>query len=189
LRLDTWDVLGKDGSANQGDRMGGLTALTVDAATEADREAVANLMQLYLHDFSEFHETGVDEAGRFTYAPFDSYWSDPARRVYIFRLAGALAGFAFVNDWSPSGQGVDNALAEFFVLRAYRRAGIGWEASGRLFEKLPGMWEVAVAGANVPAVNFWRTALRADSISDLEESIGDGDRWTGTIFRFRSNPV
>jgi len=126
--------------------------------------------------------------GLFAYPPFDSYWADdPARNVYVFRLDDALAGFAFVNDWSPSGQGVDHGLAEFFVLRAHRRSGFGWEAASQLFASLSGQWEVAVRGPNVPAVNFWRTALRDDSIRELNESSGDGERWDGTIFRFISD--
>lgn len=168
--------------------MSGRLALTVEAADSADRALVANLLQLYLHDSSEFSaEPGVDAAGLFDYPAFESYLAgDPARSVYLFRLEGALAGFAFVNDWSPSGETVDCALAEFFVLRGYRRSGVGWEAAGRLFESLPGVWEVGVAGTNVPAVNFWRTALRDDSILKLKEFSGDGTRWDGTIFRFES---
>jgi len=168
--------------------MAGRLKLTVEAARDDERGAVSNLMQLYLHDFSEIAPRGdIDEAGQFAYPDFDSYWSgNPARRVYIFRSDGALAGFAFVNDWSPSGQDVDHGLAEFFVLRAHRRSGVGWEAASQLFEALPGQWEVAVRSANVPAENFWRTALRDDSISELTEISGDGDRWTGTVFRFES---
>jgi predicted acetyltransferase len=171
--------------------MSGRVALTVQRAVPPDRAPVANLLQLYLHDFSEFGTAqDVDEAGLFAYPHFESYWTkDAARSVYVFRVDGQLAGFAFVNDWSPSGQGVDHALAEFFVLRAYRRSGIGWEAASRLFEALPALWEVAVAGPNVPAINFWRTALRAESIRGLQEVSGDGARWDGTIFRFRSEAL
>lgn len=168
--------------------MGVPLGLSVSRAQAEDRAVVGNLLQLYLHDSSEYQDgAGIGADGLFAYPHFDSYWcGDPARSVHILRVEGALAGFAFVNDWSPSGQGVDHGLAEFFVLRAHRRSGVGWEAASRLFEALPGVWEVAVSGPNVPAVNFWRTALRADPISDLKESAGDGTRWTGTIFRFSS---
>ena len=164
------------------------TGLVVSRADSTQKAAVRNLLQLYLHDSSEFRGgAGVDAEGLFAYPGFDAYWRDEAARsVHLFTLDGALAGFAFVNDWSPSGQGVDHGLAEFFVLRAHRRTGVGWEAASRLFESLPGIWEVAVSGPNVPAVNFWRTALRADSISGLQEIAGDGARWTGTVFRFSS---
>lgn len=169
-----------------------LPDLTVAPARITEREAISRLLQLYLHDFSEFtapgdDARGVDQNGLFAYPPFDSYWQgDEARAIHLFRVAGDLAGFAFVNDWSPSGQGVDHALAEFFVLRPYRRAGIGWDASTRLFAQLPGIWEVGVLGHNFAAVNFWRTALRADPISDLEELQGPKGRWDGTVFRFRT---
>ena len=163
-------------------------ALTVSKAEAGDRAVIGNLLQLYLHDSSEYQDgAGIGADGLFAYPHFESYWrGDPAWSVHIFRIDGALAGFAFVNDWSPSEQSVDYALAEFFVLRAHRRSGVGWEAAGRLFEALPGIWEVGVSGQNVPAVNFWRTALRADPITGLEEIAGDGARWDDTIFRFSS---
>ncbi len=167
--------------------MTGRLRLTVEAAKTEDRGPVANLLQLYLHDFSEMEsDIRVDASGSFPSSDFEVYWQEESRRVYVFRLGGALAGFAFVNDWSPSGQGVDYGLAEFFVLRSHRRSGVGWEAANQLFASLPGQWEVAVRGPNVPAVNFWRTALRDDTIDDLKEVAGDGQRWDGPIFRFVS---
>jgi len=88
--------------------MAGRLNLTVKAALPDDREPVSNLLQLYLHDFSEIvSDIEVEESGLFPCSDFDEYWGDDASlRVYVLRLDGALAGFAFVNDWSPSGQGV-----------------------------------------------------------------------------------
>jgi len=168
--------------------MAGRLNFTVKAALPDDREPVSNLLQLYLHDFSEIvSDIEVEESGLFPCSDFDEYWGDDASlRVYVLRLDGALAGFAFVNDWSPSGQGVDFGLAEFFVLRSQRRSGVGWEAANQVFASLPGRWEVAVRATNVPAINFWRTALRDEAIGGLEEIAGDGERWDGTIFRFES---
>ena len=169
--------------------MPGRVNLTVEAATPKDRGAVSNLLQLYLHDFSEIDDgIEIDQNGLFPCADFDTYWSsDPTRKIFVFRLGGALAGFAFVNDWSPSGQGVDYGLAEFFVLRSHRRSGVGWDAANQVFASLPGQWEVAVRASNVPAINFWRTALRDDNIRALTEITGDGARWDGNIFRFESD--
>lgn len=168
--------------------MSGRLDLTVEPAKPADREAISNLLQLYLHDFSEIEsDIEIDETGLFPGSDFDEYWEENnTLRVYVFRLNGALAGFAFVNDWSPSGEGVDFGLAEFFVLRSHRRSGVGWEAANKVFASLPGQWEVAVRASNVSALNFWRTALRDETIRDLTEIAGDGARWDGTIFRFVS---
>lgn len=169
--------------------MSRLPDLTVDPAKPEDRLAVERMLQLYLHDSSEFFSpghAGVGDDGLFAYPHFESYWQgDPARQIQVFRVEGSLAGFAFVNDWIPTGMEADHALAEFFVMRAYRRAGVGWDASTRLFSQLPGVWEVGVLGHNVPAVNFWRTALRTDPVRELEELPGPEGRWDGTVFRFR----
>ena len=168
--------------------MPGQMRLSVVAATSKDRLAVSNLLQLYLHDFSEIDDYfEVDQDGRFPSDDFDAYWGDdPSRRVFVFRLDGAFAGFAFVNDWSASGQDLDYGLAEFFVLRSHRRSGVGWDAANQVFASLPGQWEVAVRAANIPALNFWRTALRDDAIRALSEITGDSARWDGIIFRFES---
>src|SRR6185295_14432117 len=40
-----------------------------------------------------------------------------------------FAGLALVNDWSASGLVVDYCMAEFFVLRKYRRIGFGKNAT------------------------------------------------------------
>ena len=37
---------------------------------------VTNLLQLYAHDFSEFHEVDLAEDGRFVYTELPLYWSD-----------------------------------------------------------------------------------------------------------------
>lgn len=166
--------------------------LTVERASAAERGAVDRLLQLYLHDFSEIGPSGdpvfqIGDDGRFPCDDFDEYWEDDAElSVHVFRQGGRLTGFAFVNAWSPSGQHIDHGLAEFFVLRGHRRSGVGWDAAIRLFSQSPGVWEVGVRGYNVPAMNFWRTALRDEAITDLHEFSGEDSRWQGTIFRFRS---
>lgn len=165
---------------------------TLEPASDHQRDAVWRLLQLYLHDFSEF-AAADDEHGRvgddgvFANDGFDAYWQgDPARRIYLFRLAGALAGFAFVNDWSLSGEPVDRAVAEFFVLRKYRGSGLGRRAAHDLVRRHPGVWELGTAFYNDPALAFWRRALQAAGVADLRETRANTARWNGTIFRFRS---
>src|SRR5260221_3470726 len=84
-------------------------------------------MQLYLHDFSEFAAIDsahgdVDPEGRFANIWLDSYWQEAGRIPLLIRANDCLAGFALLNRWSALGWPVDHAMAEFFVLRKYRRA-------------------------------------------------------------------
>ena len=138
--------------------------IQVGRASADEAAAVAQLMQLYLHDFSEFapldssHGQLADD-GFFFYPHLASYWSDPRREPLLVRVKGRLAGFVLVNDWPASGLPVDFAIAEFFVARKYRRRSIGTEIARQVIGARPGQWEVAVLAVNQPAIAFWRRAL------------------------------
>jgi predicted acetyltransferase len=153
------------------------------------RVIIANLMQLYLHDFSEFAAIGTDHGevaadGRFVYDWLGSYWQDAGRVPLTIQADGQLAGFTLVNRWSALNRPLDQSVAEFFVLRKYRRAKVGSRAAKLLFERFPGRWEVPVAWYNKPALAFWRKSVAAAIDGTVEERAGDGDRWAGTVLCF-----
>lgn len=164
-------------------------AVTIDPARADESDGMAQLMQLYLHDFSQFApldslhgEIGRD--GRFAYPNLASYWSDSRREALLIRASGRLAGFVLVNDWSATGRPVDFAIAEFFVARKYRRHGVGTEAARQLLRSRLGTWEVPVAVYNQPALAFWSAALPAIHRGAIDSIASSGSRWDGTIFRF-----
>jgi predicted acetyltransferase len=155
----------------------------------AQGSTIANLMQLYLHDFSEFAEIGPDHGevasdGRFVYDYLDSYWQEAGRIPLVIQADGRLAGFTLVNRWSALDRPLDHSVAEFFILREYRRAKVGLRAARSLFERLPGRWEVPVAWYNGPALSFWKRAIPAAVDGAIEEHAGDGKRWVGTVLCF-----
>ncbi len=164
--------------------------VTVSPAGIAQKPATARLMQLYLHDFSAFAPMGsprgeLDQDGLINYDGFDEYWLRAGREPLLISVNNQLAGFALINDWSPSGDGVNFAIAEFFVARKYRRHGVGSLAAKRIISERPGDWEIAVASYNTPALAFWRHALLAVNGTMPKERAGDGSRWTGPIFRLQ----
>lgn len=160
------------------------------AEVPAERKStVENLVQLYLHDFSEFAAIGtghgeVDEEGRFPYRWLDSYWREEGRLPFTIQADDHLAGFALINRWSALARPLDQAVAEFFVLRKYRRSRVGSRAAQLLFARCPGQWEVPVAWYNQPALSFWRKVVAAAADGPVEECAGDGRRWVGTVLRF-----
>lgn len=50
-------------------------------------------------------------------------------------------------------------MGEFFVLRRYRRLGLGRVAAGAVLGRFPGRWEVRQVRTNPAATAFWRTAI------------------------------
>jgi predicted acetyltransferase len=117
---------------------------------------VDNLLQLYAHDFSEFHHVELDPRGRFNYGPLALYWSDPSRHPFLIKIDGRLAGFVLVQRnqtvWD---------MVEFFVLRGFRRRGAGTAIAHQVWKRFPGRWEVRVMQANQAALPFWEHAISA----------------------------
>jgi predicted acetyltransferase len=162
------------------------------APARADEKPVlANLMQLYTHDFSE-HWAGMPDGelqddGRFPAYPYlDTYWSDPARVPLFIRCEGALIGFALVNDVGHGSRPVTRNMAEFFIVRKHRRGGMGMAAARAIFSRWPGTWEAAIARRNVAALAFWRKAIAGHPlVSAIEEEDIKSDAWNGPVIRFR----
>jgi predicted acetyltransferase len=125
----------------------------VIAATLDDKPVLGRLAQLYIHDFSEFVGADVDADGLYAFPWLDAYWTEPDRQPFLFRVDGHWAGFALVRVGKP------HDMAEFFVMRKYRRSGVGRMAARNLFERFPGAWQVRQERTNPAATRFWHTAI------------------------------
>lgn len=62
----------------------------IEVLTAAAEQApiLANLLELYAHDFSEFHDLKIGADGRFGYSSLPLYWSEPARHPFLVRMDG-----------------------------------------------------------------------------------------------------
>lgn len=126
---------------------------TVLPASGEDFKLLGRLLQLYLYDFSEFTGDDVDEDGSFHYAWLDAYRHEADRHAYLIRVEGHPAGFALVRG------GDRTQMAEFFILRKYRRGGVGVRAAQTLFDAHPGPWSITQLATNPMATAFWRYAI------------------------------
>jgi predicted acetyltransferase len=124
-------------------------------ATVDDKSVLRRLLELYLHDFSEFSGQDLNDHGEYGYRYLDHYWTEPGRHAFLIRVDGRLAGFALVRQ-----AGGAMEMAEFFIVRKYRRQGFGTRTAQRLFDRFPGAWRVRHDPANVAARAFWRRAVQ-----------------------------
>jgi predicted acetyltransferase len=105
--------------------------------------------------------TGEIQAdGRFHLVDLDRYWTEADHHPFLIRADGRLAGFALVAPTADFVAGATgHAIAEFFILRVWRRQGVGERAAQALFARFPGAWWVAQNVQNEPAQAFWRTVI------------------------------
>lgn len=161
----------------------------VDAKLE-DKPVLANLLELYHYDFTEFTQEDIAPDGRFGYSKLDEYWQDPLRFPFLIWVDGNLAGFTLVKRGSAiTGDPEIMDVAEFFVMRKYRRKGVGDEAARRIFERFRGRWEVREMANNTAAQAFWRTTIERYVGRAVEEHYCDNERWLGPVQMFDSREI
>ena len=106
--------------------------IKLQTASIGDKPLMRNLMQLYLYDVSEFTTEDPNRHGMFDYPYLDHYWTEEGRKQegrlpILIQINEAVAGFALINQISSyiPRSGNTRNLAEFFIMRKWRRRSIG----------------------------------------------------------------
>ena len=109
----------------------------------------------------------ISEYGYYGYAHIDDYWNEAGRYPFFIRADGKLAGLVLIRSCSEySYLSRPHCVAEFFVMRKYRRHGVGLAAATQVFSRFPGGWEVSVLLNNHAALAFWESVIRGCTQGD-----------------------
>lgn len=142
--------------------------IAVTQAALDEKPVLERLLQLYHYDFTEFVPFKLGPDGTYAYRYLDAYWEpEPGeeRHPLLVRVDGELAGFAMVRFVNET-----YVMAEFFVMRPFRRGGVGWRVAMEVFRRFPGKWIVHQVPANLPAQAFWRRVIGEYTGGAFEES-------------------
>ena len=164
--------------------------VTLEVATADSAPLLSNLLELYMHDLSGIFPIEVGDEGRFGYGKLPVYWSEPDTHfAFVIRYRARVAGFALVSCGSPATDDPEDLdVAEFFVLRSYRRSGVGRCAAFLLWNRLPGRWIVRVSAANRTGLSFWETAVGEYTQGAFSRQEHPGKLHVFRVFSFRSDP-
>jgi predicted acetyltransferase len=171
-------------------RHAGQASTNIEVVPAALEQApvLANLLELYAHDFSEFLDLELGEDGRFGYRDLALYWSDPNRHPFLVRMDGKLAGLVLVKRGSGvSGDETVWDMTEFFVVRRHRRCGIGTAIAHTVWRRFPGRWEVRVMEANHAAQHFWARAIARFTGEAIQPVRFEKDGTSWHLFSFESS--
>lgn len=133
----------------------------VPAAREQE-PVLANMLELYAYDLSDVGDLHLSPDGRYHYPRLPLYWQEKTRFPFLVKVGGNLAGFVLVSRGSLiSGDPQVWDMAEFFVMRRYRRRGTGAAVAQEIWRRFLGPWDVRVLESNQPAQAFWGATIRA----------------------------
>ena len=151
--------------------------VTLTPASLEEKPIAWRLLQLYHYDFTEFIDgLKLEASGEYAYRYLDAYW-DPEpgqqRHPFLIRVDDELAGFALVRF-------VNNryVMAEFFVMRPFRRHNVGATAAKAVFARFKGDWIVHEVPKNQPAQAFWRRIISEVSSGDFTEKVEEDGAYT-----------
>ena len=132
--------------------------LKFQKVAEIEKPILKQLLELYCYDFSEYILIDVNQKGMYGYKYLDQYWTEVERHAFFILVDGKYAGFIMINqDLKIAKEG--NCISEFFILKKYRKKGIGTKSAFYAFDQFPGPWEVSVITSNIPAMKFWQKAI------------------------------
>ncbi len=164
--------------------MNDLVALTIRPAEAADQRALAQMLELYQYELSDIWDQDLDEHGAYGYG-LARFRDDPNCHAFVATVAGKYAGFALVDravKVGPNGFWMD----QFFVLKKYRRSGLGARLAHHVFAALPGEWEVGQMPQNHAARDFWRATISQFASGEFTEHYITEGWWQGSVQRFNS---
>lgn len=142
-------------------------------ATDADRPIIEHLLELYLYDMAEIYRFPVGPDGLYRYDRLDEFWVHP----HLILSGDDIAGFALIIEHCPiTGASPCWFMAEFFVMRPYRRQGFGTAAACDLIARYAGLWHIGVIERNQPAAGFWAHVLEPSNPRTSHHT-HDGERW------------
>ena len=156
-----------------------------------DKAVFRNLMHLYLYDFSEHDQRDPDPQGLFEYAYLDQYWTLEWRNdgwmPFLITVDEQVVGFVLKGGRGHShleNRENQHSINEFFVLRKWRRMGVGRRTAFELFDRFLGSWEVAQRGSNTTAQKFWRSVIKDYTGGSFQETVSLLPGWDGTVQYF-----
>ena len=122
---------------------------------------LANLLELYAYDFTEFHDFDIGDDGFYGYEYLPLYWTEEHRYPYLVTVNDKIAGFVLLQQGCPfSNNPAIWDIAEFFIMRKYQRKGIGTKVALKLFSQNQGEWQVRVLAENKNGNAFWHATIK-----------------------------
>ena len=100
--------------------------IEIIAASLEKKPIIAQLYELYTYEMTDLADFDINDNGYYGYKELPLYWNDSNKHPYLVWVNKKLAGFVLVQKGSPIDANPDVwDIAEFFIMRKFRKKGIG----------------------------------------------------------------
>ncbi|MEM0966232.1 MAG: GNAT family N-acetyltransferase [Verrucomicrobiota bacterium] len=139
---------------------------------ESKKAVLRQLFELYEYELSPYTGHQVNEYGCFGYRYFDNYRTETDRYAYWIMVESRIAGFIMVNSYCEVAKDPNaKTIAEFFVMKTFRRQRIGQRAAVRVFNLFPGTWEIHQFVENKKSMIFWENVVDEYTSGNFEKQV------------------
>jgi predicted acetyltransferase len=151
-------------------------------ARPEDFGALQQMLELYQYELSDIWLQDTDAQCRYGY-DLSRHRAAVRFHAHVVLQAGAYAGFALVAPAAVT-RSSGSWMEQFFVLKRYRRTGLGGALARFVFARHPGPWEVGQMFANVAAQDFWRRITAEVAEGAVVELRVEQGWWQGVVQQF-----
>ncbi len=161
--------------------------LEIVKATQDQTPILANLLELYAYDFTEYFKFDIGDNGFYGYEDLPLFWSDPHRHPYLIYVKNKIAGLVMVQEGSPISDDRETwDIAEFFIMKKYKKQGIGTAVAHQIWNSFNGRWQVRVLVENTIATAFWSQAITKFIGREPDKIVRHIKKDDWTIYQFES---
>ncbi|USB33391.1 GNAT family N-acetyltransferase [Paenibacillus sp. YPG26] len=137
-----------------------------------------HLIALFLHDLSEFNpgQELNQKNGLFEFDEFEWFFEKDGLTPYFIIYDNHIVGFILIqSDPFINPELYDYLVNSFFILKKYRKRGIGKQAAHQLFQRLPGRYVIGQLSNNDPAIAFWKSVYHHYGVEyEEKEELDEG---------------
>jgi len=163
-----------------------MHAVEIAVATHEQKPVLKWLLELYAEEFAQMKGERVAQKQMFVDGEYlELYWQKPEWVPLLILYHDKVAGFALVvSEGYSATRGITRVLPEFFVLKKYRRQGIGKQAAFQIFDKFPGRWQVMESDFNAAGQEFWRKVIGEYTGNQYTDNVLENQDWQGQVQSF-----
>ena len=156
--------------------------LELRKALPHDFPALQQMLELYQYELSDIWSQDTDSEAKYGYDLL-KHRQDERFHAHVALQGPQYVGFALVAPALVT-RNEGHWMEQFFILKRFRRSGIGHALAKHALLGHPGAWEVGQMPANHAARAFWRNVVGRVTAGGYAEVLVTEGWWQGTVQQF-----